>query len=52
MAIDDTLDGGQADACSRKIGRRVQALENAEKLFGKIHIEASAIITNKERRLR
>src|SRR5262249_34882552 len=52
MAIDDALDGGEADAGAWKIGGRMQTLEHPKELGGKIHIETRAVITDKESGLR
>ena len=46
MPINDALDGGQTDACSRKIGFAVEALEGLEKLGGVFHFKAGAIVAH------
>src|SRR5436190_21764276 len=44
VAMNNTVDDGQADAGSFEIFGAMQALENAEELVRKTHVEAGAIV--------
>src|SRR6266851_5163362 len=46
MAANNALDGGQTDAASGEILRRVKPLESAEKLVDISHVETGAIIAD------
>src|SRR5262245_58041477 len=46
MAVNDTLHGGQADACAREIPLTVQALKSPEQFRAVGHVEAGAVVAN------
>jgi hypothetical protein len=50
MAVDDAPHGGQADAPSFELARRMQALEGAKQLVGVGHVEPGTVVANKVRR--
>ena len=48
VAVDDTLDGGQANAAARILFPRVQALENHENDFRVFRRNANAVVSDRE----
>ncbi len=48
MAVDNALDGGQANAGSGVFGLFMHALESAEQFLGKSHVETHSIIAHEE----
>src|SRR6188508_3423674 len=49
VAVDDALDGGEADAAAWKVRRRVQPLERPEQVRGEVRVVAGAVVANVER---
>jgi hypothetical protein len=47
VAMDNPLDGGQADAGPFVLFGPVQALEDAEQLWGVAHVEAHTVVSHK-----
>jgi hypothetical protein len=47
MAMDNTLDQGEADAGAWEFSFRVQALKGAEKFVGVGHVKTGAIVADK-----
>src|SRR3712207_1299611 len=50
MAVDNAAYGGQADAPSFELRRRMQALEGAKQLVGVGHVEPGAVVAYEVRR--
>src|SRR5436305_8528922 len=48
VPIDDALNSRQPDACALEFIGSVEALERAEQLVGKSHVEASAVIADEK----
>ena len=48
VAVDHALHGSQSDAASREFGVAVQALKWAEQVTRICHIEAYAVVANRE----
>src|SRR5256714_1858777 len=46
VTVDDTLDGGEADARALELFVAVETLERAEKLSGVCHVEARAVVAD------
>ena len=49
MAMNDSLNRGQPDACAGKFLYGVQSLERAEQFADVRHIESGSIVTHKKR---
>jgi hypothetical protein len=44
VPVNDSLYGGETDACAGEVMRGVQTLEGSEQFFGVLHCEASAVV--------